>query len=395
MSKESAVKKITITNPFKYLSISSVCVVILFFFVELANTVGVGTFKNIGISIICLETVVIIFLLIIKSKGKIKKSELSNVYIQFILFGLFIFLFSAIRELVIEKTIFFETIKYSLYLIIPPTIVLYSSEHWNDKETDACIDIIFWIYFFEFIITNIGNFTFANIASISFWSSTSSVFESDIANYCVPLLMYYKINGNKSKSIICLLMGMLSFKRLSFILLPLVFFLTSKRQSKKLIKKEIKNKHILIIGIIFCLIPVLIVDVFTINNIIFLSDKIGLDLVTLSTGRLQSFWIMDQYRDHLIGYGATAKYIFDSMEFSIQNIAYFHCDCVSFYWECGFLYFCLPFLVLKMGRENIYSFLLSNFLMFLISTTHWLDVPTAMIIFCLTIEAINKERDFF
>lgn len=309
---------------------------------------------------------------------------------QLILLAIVVFLYSAILQLVKVGTVYFETIKYSLYIFVPAVLITYGTRRWDHKDASWLFNSLFYIICVCFVAANLHNFTLTNIKGISFGSSLSSVFESDFANLCVPLLVYFKTKNENKKALITLIIGLLSFKRLSFILMPIIFVFLGRYKKEE---KEVSNRLIWILTIMFTLCPLMLDVVFSREFLSMVKDVTGLDFVELSTGRMSSIWILKEYKPYFIGYGATARFIFNSLDYNTQRVHYFHSDCLSFYWECGIiLYVFLVNIILRLGRKNYRSFIISVFLLLLITTTHWLDVPSAMIVFLMGISVLGNQR---
>lgn len=370
--KKSKIELYLITASFALISVSSISL----------NT----WFKNAGLMLL-LFTGALYCIPILK---RFSPSSFRQADYQLILLSIVVFLYSAVLQLVKVGTVYFETIKYSLYIFVPAVLITYGTRRWDYKDASWLFNSMFYIICVCFLAANIHNFTLANIKGISFRSSLSSVFESDFANLCVPLLVYFKTKNENKKALITLIVGLLSFKRLSFILMPIMFVFLGKYKKED---EEVPNRLIWILTIMFTLCPLLLDVVFSREFLSMVKDITGLDFVELSTGRMSSIWLLKEYKPHFIGYGTTARFIFNSVDYNIQRIHYFHCDCLSFYWECGIiLYAFLVNIILRLGRKNYRSLIISVFLLLLITTTHWLDVPSGMIVFLLGISILGNQR---
>ena len=332
-------------------------------------------FRTSSIGILFLLLFVMFFYYYHVNKGiKVRNDNMSKSTSVLCLAGIVALVLSLFNEVTNSRfDLVGHTLKYFFIYIIPIVFSYMWANTVDDQNKRRMIDCIFFAGVAYFVFDNITNFTPSAIFSISWNNSYSSAFESDNAHLFLFTLVFYRYVGDKRKSILSLILCMLSFKRLSFILAPLLFF------GHKLFFGKKTNRFIIYaLAIAMVILPVgLELLAMRYENLAKMLN--GLDLNELSSGRLMSIVLLRPYKSQFLGLGSIAYFIEHSTQLTIQKIGYLHCDLLVWIWECGIIpVIIMVFGLSKIMREDSKLFIMIAYLFFMLSTTHFLDMHLYM-----------------
>ena len=233
---------------------------------------------------------------------------------------------------------------------------------------------------FYFVWANRGDFTVANIMNIRWEDSQSSVFETEFAHDFFFLEIIFLFLGKTKIGILCMLLCMLNFKRISFILSVAYFILwIIIKHRKKIYNKvvELKNVNIVpvsIIGVLLCLMPMaetlLLSD--TVQDLFL--EKFGITLNQFTTGRTGLIEDALAGMPYFNGLGSTTEFMKTHPNHTMRQLGSIHCDWISLYLETTILgVVAYTTSMLKIFRKNIIVFFLMMYMFLSLITTHFFD----------------------
>ena len=305
-----------------------------------------------------------------------------------IIIGIYVLSISIVKQVKSNRLdLVSHTLKYICFYWIPIILCFLWISSESKLNQIRTINTIFYAAIIYFFIFNTSNLRLSSFINISWNDSYSSVFESDNAHLFLFLLVFYLYIKDKRKSVICVILCMLSFKRISFILAPFFFF-TARFYSDKKVNRKIVNSII----ILLCVVPA-VLDAISNSTFVALFDKAtGIDLNLITSGRMGSILILKPHKSEFAGMGSIASFIENNTNLYISRIGYLHCDLLVWMWECGI--FSVVLLLVGIGRLakiNYYTFALTGYLFLLMATTHFLDMHLYMSIFYFVIFYIFND----
>lgn len=229
----------------------------------------------------------------------------------------------------------------------------------NEKERDIYFNILLVRYIVHFMLFNINNLDIRNISMIS-WSDSFSPFESGMAHDFIILEFYYLYKKQKKKALVCLLFCMLSLKRISFFLAPIMFILSSIVPNGKPVKKI----FVLIPKIIFIMSPFVILFLYSPDIGNWLLTNYNFDLNEFTMERITIFERLVDNIPYFNGFGSANNFLVPL----IGNK--FHNDLLRFYFEVTIIgvIFAVNNLV-EMAKNECWSLIMMSYILLVSATT--------------------------
>lgn len=304
--------------------------VILFFFSE--NTMNVSVidgifnvlealkFKYIYVFLCCG-----IFWTVIWKREKLFISEfiiyLENIFVLTLISLISIVIWGNHADLINELLYFLVPLIFSFCLI-----------NVKKGEVASCINCVFWILLFGFLLKFRGALSISSILSINFVNSYSP-FEGELAFLSILLVIYYSWKGDRKKHIVSLLICVLSFKRLTMILALIISFFMKKLKEKV----EITTRQKIVLAVIFILMPILMGLICSDDFANTFYSLTGMDLNSFVKGRFDAINLtFDEYQSGG-GLGSVRVFLSDYYRnYYHTNVRSYdlHCDVVRIYFEC-------------------------------------------------------------
>ena len=242
------------------------------------------------------------------------------------------------------------------YILFPLlfVILIVSVDYYNITRI---LDNCFYVVIIAFIIGNIDILSVSSIFSISFSDSASSPFEngSSIVFVCFELYFLIRYQRRNTKSLVCLVLTILTFKRLAIVKAILFFIFVPIIKNKKV------SRWILITVIVmFCLLPLLLEYIYSNNFANIMLAKYGIEMNELTMDRFKrTVYVLGHMGQIKYGYGSVTYFLTNNYglhEFSNRSL---HSDILRIYLECSFvgtlIYNSCYFLAVK---KNVISFIL-------------------------------------
>lgn len=288
-----------------------------------------------------------------------------------------------------------------IVLFFLPLIFAFVFVNVAEDGIEFCFDAAFYLFVFLFIYYEGRNFTIANFRSISFINSLSP-FESGFSFMGCILLQFFLFRNKKVKSLICLLITVISFKRVAMIYSILLFL------GYRFIPKEKKVNPVLLrtVIILFIIIPTVFITLCNDEFADWFYRTFSMDINKFMMGRFDRLNMVVDSNDIKYGLGSTTEYIskvYSEISWRQKGVSYnMHNDICRIYLETtpigSIIYTWSNF---KMADTCYASFLMMlymfidmmfNHLTGLGSTTYWILVYL-MIYYCNSKAGQSREAE--
>ncbi len=328
---------------------------------------------------------------IYKNKGKIGSKLCFWNETKGIMFAVLLIAVVSIVIQIIHLNIDLSLFSYYLYLIIPITTAFVWINNTNESQRFIYFYVFFARFLLSFILNNFGKLSVNAISSITFGDSFSSKFETSDAHCFFLLMLVFLAYKKRTAAIFSGLLCMLCFKRLCFILTPILFFafrfIPRKKPSEKLIK---------ILTLVFIISPIIIY--FISQNVQVISNSLGLDIDKFASGRFSLIqYAVDGMQGSYNGYGSISAYLEKHPYGEYIQITDVHCDVLRMLFETTiigvssfFIYF------FKLAKKNYLVLIIVCYFSLEMVVSHFVDVLAVWLIlymFCamLGIDETSNE----
>ena len=359
------------------------CLYNLFFVLYMLNKIS-NIFYLITISLFCFMNL----FMILGNKIKIKKSwrefKLGISYVVvFVLSSLVMQFFNSDFNLSI---LFNDVIR----LIIPILNAFLFVNTIRKEDQNIFFNIFLIRFILQFIFTNLSNLSLTSILSIS-WSNSSSLMESSLAHDFFIMEIYYLMNKDKKKALICLILCMLSMKRLSFILAPILFIFSNFISNEK----EVKPFFVNILKLSAILSPFVLITLYSdiFQNWIF--ENFNINLNTLMSGRISIYNILVNNIPYYNGLGSVNEFLgtFVQTNFGTMWNGILHNDFLRIYFETTIIgVIILGNNLVELGRKNYWHFIMIAYLIFVAITSHILNYFSVWVTLYMAIMVFNANN---
>lgn len=296
------------------------------------------------LGLLMLFLVICVFEYVVKNKGVFGKKEdcFWHEFLRAMLIVVVFFFISVCIQLYhggIKGFLFSEL----LYNIIPPAVAFFwiNTSYKEERYTYFFVFLLRNVLYF--VIANIGNFSLSNILAISWGDSKSSIFETPYAHdffFLEIMFFYFK---KKKLAVLCMLLCMLNFKRISFILsLCVCVFCLLLEYNKKFRCfferfKSVKRKLRYILLVVLCIMPFAIDLAISDAGLEFFKNVMGIDLDEFTTGRVGVIRYTIKSIGFFNGYGSSDNFLKNSINPTYQVLGSMHCDILRIYLETTML----------------------------------------------------------
>ena len=240
-----------------------------------------------------------------------------------------------------------------LYLLLPLifVILVLSADCINITRI---LDNYFYVAVICFILDAIGVFT--TIKSLNFMESSSPL-ENPSSLLFVFFELYYLVRYDKrnGRSLICLLLTILTFKRIAVILAILFFIFVPMIKNKK-----VPRWLFCITTIFFCAMPFLLELFYSNITASFFLTRFGIDFNELSMDRFaRTSYVLTHMDAIKYGYGSVRDFLEKNYGLSEETNRNLHCDLLRIFLECTFVgTFIYNICYFLSAKKSVYSFLL-------------------------------------
>ena len=271
-----------------------------------------------------------------------------------------------------------------LHIVLPIMAVFFWIHTVKEEHRDLYFEVFVLRFIFHFLLIGSGNFSLSNILAISWFDSKSSVFESSNAHDLLFLVFYYKYRKKNLIAFVCMVLCMLSLKRLSFILAPLVFIFFKRLPDKPVSKWLLRATKVL-----FICSPFFYLFLMSDSVDHYFIQHFNISLNQFMTGRLSLAKIIISRPEILNGYDSTTYYLMHN-GFVSTNM---HCDVLKMYLEVSIV----SLIVLI---NNIFEIVKKDFRLYLIMmytgivliSSHFLDYISGWIIIYMIVACVYYDK---
>lgn len=259
----------------------------------------------------------------------------------------------------------------------------------DEKDFNTFFNIFLIRFILQFIFLNLNFITLRNILSISWVNSTSSM-ESSLAHDFIIMEMYYLYNNNRIKSIICMIFCMLSMKRLSFILAPILYLF-----SKKISNYKLKEFQIRILKICAIASPFIVLGLYSNYMQNFLHSHFGLDLNTIMSGRIQIYKTLSKNIPYYNGLGSSNAFLssFVKSKYGTTWDGILHNDFLRLLLETTIVgVIIVANNLVEICKKNTWIFLMGCYLIIVAITSHIFNYFSVWITFYMIVMIPEKYK---
>lgn len=303
--------------------------------------------------------------------------------------AVFLVVYSAFVEFLHTQSLTDTALGESLYIVGPALIALAVASSSSVRIGDVYVGILLVRYILQFILEFSTDFSMSSLLAID-WFDSTSVFESSNAHDLLVLECYFLFRGQRTSTVISTALTMLSLKRASFVLAPMVFVAGKRlRKSSKPSRKALW--FLFGIGIAS---PFAVLWFYSRSGSNFISREFGIDLNVLVNGRQTIYRIVADSLPEPNGFG-TINPMLTSFTHSTMGTTWnglLHNDTLRVYLEVGFvgLAVYLGALVYS-GRISRISFILIAYTCFVLITSRLITHASYWVVLFIVLALIEKR----
>lgn len=243
----------------------------------------------------------------------------------------------------------------------------------------------------HFLLMNADNLSLSSILSMS-WSDSEAATESSLAHDFLIMEMLFLAMKQKRKALICVVFCMLSMKRLSFILAPVAFALSSRVP-----KGDVKPVFRVLAMLTIVISPFVLMWLYRYDVMGWLYTSFGIDLNAEMTGRPTIYHLaISGMSGGFDGYGSINNYLagYAASHFGTVWNGILHNDTIGIYLETGILGIAsFAFGIVEFSKKNYWHFFMMLYLVFVAITSHILDYFSVWVTFYLAVMCSNTSQE--
>jgi hypothetical protein len=275
-----------------------------------------------------------------------------------------------------------------MYLVLPVVTAYLWANTTNDDERIYYFYILLLKNIIHFLLLFYSTLSMSTIRSISWNNSFSSAFESSMAHDFLFLTVIFMYYNKKAFAIISAALCMLSFKRLSFILVIAVIVFYRFIPKNRIVGKRLLN----ITKVCFCVAPLFILYMLSDSGQSEFYNLFGITLDEFTSGRVQ---IINMVLDNIKtfnGFGTTIAFFQNSASPWLNQLGGMHCDLLRLYLEVTLvgevifinLYF-------NAAKKSFIVYFMMLYLFLELLTSHMLQNLSVWVIFFMFAATISEK----
>ena len=262
----------------------------------------------------------------------------------------------------------------------------------DSKDYKYFFNVLLARFALNFVWEFYKDFNFAGLLSIS-WSESSSSMESSMAHDFIVMEVYFLSRKDNKKAFVSMLLCMLSMKRLSFILAPILFVLAKKLPE---INKPVKKSLLRSLKIVAILSPFFMFALYSKASQNFFQNVFNMDLNLKMGGRIAIYDTVVNNIPYFNGYGSINAFLskFVYSVFGTYWNATLHNDFIRIYYETTIVgVVVLANNLVELSKKNYWNFIIVAYLIFVGITSHILNYFSVWVTFYMIIICTQKESD--
>jgi hypothetical protein len=287
----------------------------------------------------------------------------------------------------------FETLTWTasgqvFYILAPALIALCVVNTASVKQLDLYVLVLLARYALYFVLAFSSDLSLSNVWAIS-WSSSSSPFESSFAHDLLIIEAYFVFRNRKILALISAGMTMLSLKRASFLLAPALIVGSRWLRSEK----PASRSYLYALAVVGVASPFMVMYVYSPGFVEYVSDRFGIDMNTLTTGRLEIYQVVTDILPETTGFGSLNQMLlsFVDSQFGTQWNSLLHNDTLRVYLEVGIIGFAAYMCALVyLGRSSRIACVLITYTVFVLITSRLITHTSYWVVLFLVIALIER-----
>ncbi|MCZ4538313.1 hypothetical protein O4159_23235 [Gordonia terrae] len=295
---------------------------------------------------------------------------------------------SWIREYEAFETLTWTATGQVFYILAPALIALCVVNTASVKQLDFYVLILLARYALYFVLAFSADLSLSNVWAIS-WSSSSSPFESSFAHDLLIIEAYFVFRNRKVLAVISAGMTMLSLKRASFLLAPALVVCSRWLRSEK----PASRRYLYALAVIGVASPFMVMYAYSPGFVEYVSDRFGIDMNTLTTGRLEIYQVVTGILPETTGFGSLNQMLlsFVDSQFGTQWNSLLHNDTLRVYLEVGIIGFAAYMCALVyLGRSSRVASVLITYTVFVLITSRLITHTSYWVVLFLVIAFVER-----
>lgn len=276
-------------------------------------------------------------------------------------------------------------------LALPMINALFFVNAVEEEDWNFYFNILLVRFCCHFLLMNADKLTLSNLLSIS-WSDSEAATETSLAHDFLIMELLFLAMKQKGKSLICALFCMLSMKRLSFILAPVAFIL-----STRVPKGDVNHVFRVIAMFMIVVSPFVLMWLYRYDVMRWLYSSFGIDLIKEMSGRPTIYHTaIDGMGGIYNGYGSISNYLssYAATHYGTVWNGVLHNDTIGIYLETGILgIVSFAFGIVEFSKKDYWHFFMMLYLVFVAITSHILDYFSVWVTFYLAVMGMNVSQE--
>lgn len=259
----------------------------------------------------------------------------------------------------------------------------------DERDWKYFFNVLLFRFVVHFVWQNYSYLNLSGLRSVS-WGDSNSDMESSMAHDFLIMEMYYLYRDEKKKALFCVALCMLSMKRLSFILAP-VLYVVSSRVPKNV---EVKKIYCNLLKAVAIVSPFLIILLYSKISQRWFANTFHVDLNLVMTGRLRIYEIMRESMPYYNGYGSINSFLsqYVMRQYGTTWNAILHNDFLRLYFETtivGVVVFTNN--IVEIAKKEYWFFFMIGYLILVAITSHILNYFSVWITFYMIVMSHSKR----
>ncbi|MEO9326998.1 O-antigen ligase family protein [Gordonia aurantiaca] len=295
---------------------------------------------------------------------------------------------SWIREFATIEAFTWTSAGQVFYILGPALIALCVVNTATNSQLDIYVIILLARYVLYFVLAFSSDFSLSSLNEIS-WSSSSSPFESSFAHDLLVVEAYFVFRNRRVLATVAAGMTMLSLKRASFVLAPVMivggrWLRSDSRPSRK---------YLLALGTVGVLSPFAVMYVYSPEFVQYAYTRFGVDVNTVTTGRLEIYRVATGLLQQSTGFGSLNPMLMELVDnqFGTRWNSQLHNDTLRVYLEVGLLGVASYVgALVYLGRSSRIASLLITYTFFVLITSRLITHTSYWVVLFLVLACIER-----
>ncbi|UPG69317.1 O-antigen ligase family protein [Gordonia hongkongensis] len=274
------------------------------------------------------------------------------------------------------------------YILAPALIALTVVNTASVRQLDLFVVILLARYALYFVLAFSSDLSLSSLTAIS-WSSSSSPFESSFAHDLLIIEAYFVFRNRKVLALISAGMTMLSLKRASFLLAPALLIGSRWLRSEK----PASRRYLYALAALGLASPFMVMHAYSPGFVGYMSDRFGIDVNTITTGRLEIYQVVTGILPETTGFGSLNQMLtmFVDSQFGTSWNSLLHNDTLRVYLEVGIIGFAAYMCALVyLGRSSRIAALLITYTVFVLITSRLITHTSYWVVLFLVLALIER-----